>query len=93
MYFPKLPWFRVDNPKLSFPITEDVLKDVINQEKDVITILYGESGTGKNLTAKFMHDTSKRNKKTRFLGILSKEIPMLETLLHIDTNTFKKLLS
>ena len=32
------------------------------QEKDVITILYGESGTGKNLTAKFMHDTSKRNK-------------------------------
>ena len=33
------------------------------QEKDVITILYGESGTGKNLTAKFMHDTSKRNIK------------------------------
>jgi DNA-binding NtrC family response regulator len=33
------------------------------QEKDVITILYGDSGTGKNLTAKFMHDTSKRNKK------------------------------
>ena len=33
------------------------------QEKDVITILNGESGTGKNLTAKFMHDTSKRNKK------------------------------
>ena len=32
------------------------------QEKDVITILYGESGTGKNLTAKFMHDTSKRSK-------------------------------
>ena len=33
------------------------------QEKDVITILYGESGTGKNLTAKFMHDTSRRRKK------------------------------
>ena len=33
------------------------------QEKDVITILYGESGTGKNLTAQFMHDTSKRSKK------------------------------
>ena len=33
------------------------------QEKDVITILYGDSGTGKNLTAKFMHDTSKRSKK------------------------------
>tara|TARA_B100000989_G_scaffold103051_1_gene75395 strand:+ start:560 stop:781 length:222 start_codon:yes stop_codon:yes gene_type:complete len=37
--------------------------------------------------------TSKRNKKTRFFGIFSKEIPMLETLLHIDTNTSKKLLS
>ena len=34
------------------------------QEKDVITILYGESGTGKNLTAKFMHDTSKISKKS-----------------------------
>ena len=33
------------------------------QEKDVVTILHGESGTGKNLTAKFMHDTSKRSKK------------------------------
>ncbi len=33
------------------------------QEKDVITILHGESGTGKNLTAKFMHDTSRRSKK------------------------------
>jgi transcriptional regulator with GAF, ATPase, and Fis domain len=33
------------------------------QEKDVITILHGESGTGKNLTAKFMHDTSKRSKR------------------------------
>jgi len=33
------------------------------QEKDVITILYGESGTGKNLTAQFMHHTSKRSKK------------------------------
>ena len=33
------------------------------QEQDVITMLYGESGTGTNLTAKFMHDTSKRSKK------------------------------
>ncbi len=33
------------------------------QERDVITILYGDSGTGKNLTAKFMHDTSRRSKK------------------------------
>ena len=37
--------------------------------------------------------TSKRNKKTRFLGILSNEIPILDTLLQIETNTFKKLLS
>ena len=37
--------------------------------------------------------TSKRNKKTRFFGIFSKEIPILDTLLQIETNTFKKLLS
>ena len=37
--------------------------------------------------------TSKRNKKTRFFGILSNEIPILDTLLQIETNTFKKLLS
>ena len=36
MYFPKFPWFRLDNPKLSFPITEDILNDLINKEKAVI---------------------------------------------------------
>ena len=36
MYFPKFPWFKVDNPKLSFPINDDVLSDVANQEKKVV---------------------------------------------------------
>ena len=36
MYFPKFPWFKVDNPKLSFPINDDVLNDVSNKENDVI---------------------------------------------------------
>ena len=43
MYFPKFDWPRIDNPYLSFPITEDVIKDVkqkedlaINQIHDVI---------------------------------------------------------
>jgi L-lysine 6-transaminase len=31
-YFPKFPWPRVHNPKLSFPITEAVLKRVIEEE-------------------------------------------------------------
>jgi len=36
MYFPKFPWFKIDNPKLSFPINDDVLNDVNNKENDVI---------------------------------------------------------
>ena len=28
MYFPKFDWPRIDNPYLSFPITDDVVKDV-----------------------------------------------------------------
>ncbi len=36
MYFPKFPWFKVDNPKLSFPINKDILNDVTSKEKDVI---------------------------------------------------------
>ena len=36
MYFPKFPWFKVDNPKLSFPVNDDVLSDVANEEKKVI---------------------------------------------------------
>ena len=35
--------------------------------------------------------TSKRKTKTRFFGTCSNEIPMFETLLVIETNTFKKL--
>ena len=37
MYFPKFPWFKVDNPKLSFPSNEDVLNDILDKEKSVIT--------------------------------------------------------
>ena len=37
--------------------------------------------------------TSIRKIKTRFLGIVSNEIPIFETLLQIETNTFKKLFS
>jgi len=36
MYFPKFPWFKIDNPKLSFPINDEVLNDVNNKENDVI---------------------------------------------------------
>jgi len=31
--FPKFPWPRIDNPKLSFPITPDVERDVIAAEQ------------------------------------------------------------
>ena len=37
MYFPKFPWFKVDNPKLNFPITEEILNEVFNAEKNVIS--------------------------------------------------------
>ena len=37
--------------------------------------------------------TSIRKTKTRLLGICSNEIPIFETLLAIETNMFKKLLS
>ena len=33
MYFPKFDWPRIVNPKLSFPITDDVLEKVIKNEK------------------------------------------------------------
>jgi L-lysine 6-transaminase len=32
-YFPKFDWPRVDNPKLTFPLTEEVLADVTRREK------------------------------------------------------------
>ena len=37
--------------------------------------------------------TNIRKTKTRFLGTSLKEIPIFETLLEIETSTFKKLLS
>jgi L-lysine 6-transaminase len=33
MYYPKFDWPRISNPKLSFPITEQVTKNVIEAEK------------------------------------------------------------
>ena len=36
MYFPKFPWFKVDNPKLSFPLNDDVIENVVKSEKIVI---------------------------------------------------------
>ena len=39
MYFPKFPWFKVDNPKLSFPINDDVLNDVMDTEQNTINVI------------------------------------------------------
>jgi len=36
MYFPKFPWFKVDNPYINFPLTSDVLEDLIKQENAVL---------------------------------------------------------
>ena len=36
MYFPKFPWFKVDNPYINFPLTPDVLEDLIKQENAVL---------------------------------------------------------
>ena len=36
MYFPKFPWFKVDNPYINFPLTLDVLEALIKQENNVL---------------------------------------------------------
>ena len=36
LYFPQFDWPRIDNPKLHFPITDEVLENVINSEKIAI---------------------------------------------------------
>ena len=36
MYFPKFDWPRINNPKLSFPITDDVIKEVVQKEKEAL---------------------------------------------------------
>lgn len=41
MYFPKFDWPRVENPYLSFPITEDVIHDVEKRENKSIEQIYG----------------------------------------------------
>lgn len=35
-YFPKFDWPRLDNPKLEFPVTDEVLKKVRQKEEEVI---------------------------------------------------------
>ena len=39
MYFPKFPWFKVDNPKLSFPISDDVLNEVMDAEQNTVNAI------------------------------------------------------
>ena len=41
MYFPKFDWPRVENPYLSFPVTEDVIRDVEKRENESIEQIYG----------------------------------------------------
>ena len=36
MYFPKFSWYKADNPKLSFPLTNDTIENVRHAEKKVI---------------------------------------------------------
>jgi L-lysine 6-transaminase len=38
MYFPKFDWPRIDNPKLSFPLTEDRLEEVKLAEKSSLDL-------------------------------------------------------
>ena len=40
MYFPKFDWPRINNPYLSFPITEDVVRDVKKKETESIDQIY-----------------------------------------------------
>ena len=35
MYFPKFPWYKMNNPNLTFPITDDVINAVNIKEEDV----------------------------------------------------------
>ncbi|SVD28541.1 uncharacterized protein METZ01_LOCUS381395, partial [marine metagenome] len=37
MYFPKFPWFKLNNPRLTFPITDDILTEVKQSESDIIS--------------------------------------------------------
>ena len=40
MYYPKFDWFKVDNPSLSFPITDDILKTLQIREQNVIESIF-----------------------------------------------------
>ena len=37
MYFPKFPWFKLNNPALTFPVTDDILTEVKESESDIIS--------------------------------------------------------
>ena len=36
MFFPKFNWPRIDNPKLTFPVTDEILENIVNAEKESI---------------------------------------------------------
>ncbi len=40
MYFPKFPWPRIINPKLRFPVTEQVLQETIALEQEAIAQIH-----------------------------------------------------
>ena len=40
MYYPKFEWFKVNNPTLFFPITDDILKEIQIDEEKVIKNIY-----------------------------------------------------
>ncbi len=42
MYFPKFDWPRIINPKLSFPITEEIMKNVLKQEEEALNHIKSE---------------------------------------------------
>jgi L-lysine 6-transaminase len=36
MYFPEFPWFKVDNPYITFPLSSDILTDLVKKENAVL---------------------------------------------------------
>ena len=48
MYFPKFPWFKVNNPKLSYPINDQIINEVEQIEKDVIDDMKNIINTNKH---------------------------------------------
>ena len=42
MYFPKFDWPRINNPKLSFPLNDFILENVIKEERKAIEQIKAE---------------------------------------------------